>query len=286
MPQLELLRAGLSLLASLGILGGGGALLFAVLLPRAPEPALRLARHLAFAGSGLALLALPLRLGLDVVFLGGGWTAGLDPALWEVVLTSPAGQAAQVQAGGLLLLLAGTAVPPLRRLVGLPGLLAALAGFALLGHTADLQPTWLAQALLLVHLAGLAFWLGSLWPLLRCTEAPPDQAAAAMERFSRQATWAVPLLLAAGLALVVWLVGRPEALVDTLYGRLLLAKLAGVAVLLALASANKLRFVPRLCRGDPAAAGRLATAIRLELLLAVGVLAATALLTSLAGPPT
>jgi putative copper export protein len=69
------------------------------------------------------------------------------------------------------------------------------------------------------------------------------------------------------------------------YGRCIALKLAFVAGLLSLAAFNKLRLTPRLRAGDAGAGRSLRTSIRLEMLLGVMVLAVTATLTTVAGPP-
>ena len=56
----------------------------------------------------------------------------------------------------------------------------------------------------------------------------------------------VGLLVASGAILAIVELGRPAALIDTAYGRLLCLKLVAVAAMLALAALNRLRLTPRL----------------------------------------
>src|SRR3546814_6455341 len=65
-----------------------------------------------------------------------------------------------------------------------------------------------------------------------------------LRRFSTIAVPAVAILVLTGIVLAVVQAEAPQALLDTAYGRLLLAKLAGVAALLALAAVNRLRLTP------------------------------------------
>ncbi len=278
---LALARLALKWFGYAALLGGGGATLFSLAFPR--SSATGFAVGLSGIGGLLALLTIPPRLLLEVVFLGGGWVASSDLELWRLVLTTPSGQALLAQAAGLVLLILGAALPGLRWPAGVGGGLLVLLGIAWVGHAADLAPAWPAQLLLVLHLAGLAFWLGSLWPLLRVAGAADG--VDVMERFSRLATWTVAALLLAGLALSVWLVGGFAALIFSPYGQLLLAKLAGVAILLALAAANKLRLVPALRAGRPGAAAALVRSIRIEIAVVVLILGVTAALTTLTGPP-
>lgn len=76
------------------------------------------------------------------------------------------------------------------------------------------------------------------------------------------------------------LVGDVWALTTTGYGQTLLIKLALVGVVLTLAAANKLRFVPAMQAGDDKAARHLARSIEIETAVILMVLVATATLTS------
>lgn len=285
MEQLEALRLAAKLVGYLFLFGGGGALGYLLLVERTRPLARPLAVALAVAGAIGALAVLPTRLALEVVFLGGGWPAVGDAELWALVLDTPPGRAALAQAGGLALVALAALARPLRWPAGLAGAGLVVVGQGLSGHAAGLSPAWAGQALLALHLLGVGFWLGSLWPLHRAAAGPADAAAAVLERFSRLAVVLVGLLVAAGLALAAWLVGSVPALIGTTYGLILLAKLALVALLLGLAAANKWRLVPRLAAGDGTAARRLRLSIRVEMLVALGILAATAALTTVTGPP-
>jgi copper transport protein len=130
------------------------------------------------------------------------------------------------------------------------------------------------------HGVVIAFWVGSLWPLLRLLRTQDTGAAATIVmRFSRLAVIAVAVLVATGLILAtLQLGGDVTALVATPYGQLLLIKLGVVALLLLLAIYNKFRLTPALTDGAPDAVGRLSRAIRLEIAAVGLILAVTALL--------
>src|SRR5207249_7485153 len=73
------------------------------------------------------------------------------------------------------------------------------------------------------HLVGVAFWVGGLIVLVRLRawflqEENVPFSHQAMRRFSRLATYAVGLVLVAGTALAVFLVGSFDALLGTAYG--------------------------------------------------------------------
>jgi putative copper resistance protein D len=105
-----------------------------------------------------------------------------------------------------------------------------------------------------LHLLGAGAWLGALVPLLfvlgrAAGDAAPAWhvlAAVAVRRFSVLGVFAVVLLLGTGLSNAVWLVGRWTALNDTAYGRLVEAKVALFAVILAIAAVNRVHWTPRL----------------------------------------
>ena len=90
----------------------------------------------------------------------------------------------------------------------------------------------------------------------------------------------VPALIIAGVYMSYTLVGSIAALTQTGYGQALIIKVLLVAILLGLATANKLRFMPRLRAGDATAANHLAKSISIEWLVVLLIFAITAVLTS------
>ena len=92
-------------------------------------------------------------------------------------------------------------------------------------------------------------------------------------------------LIAAGLGLLWMMLGDFADLWRSVYGRYVMLKLTLVAALLCLAAFNKLNLTPRLLGGETRALQALRTSVRLELLLGVLILLATATLTTVTGPP-
>ncbi|MBN3929365.1 copper resistance protein CopC [Streptomyces verrucosisporus] len=84
----------------------------------------------------------------------------------------------------------------------------------------------------IVHLLAVAVWLGGLAALLAALRWGPAVAGEAVRRFSRTALGCVAVLAATGLYQSWRQVGGWEALTSTSYGRLLLVKIALVALLL------------------------------------------------------
>lgn len=125
----------------------------------------------------------------------------------------------------------------------------AWAGHAIGGQGAEgfVHPT--ADAL---HLIAAAAWVGALVPLallLRLAAPSEDSLAVARTatlRFSTLGVGSVATLLITGVVNSWYLVGDIEALLDTAYGRLLLAKVAVFLVMVAIAACNRLRLTPRI----------------------------------------
>jgi putative copper resistance protein D len=106
----------------------------------------------------------------------------------------------------------------------------------------------------ILHLLAAGIWLGMLIPLallLAQAQTAGDRgraglAWAAVVRFSALATASVAVLLAAGIVNTWFLAGSAPALIGTLYGRLLLLKVAIFLAMLLVAAVNRWRISPRL----------------------------------------
>lgn len=174
------------------------------------------------------------------------------------------------------------------------------ASFAWTGHGAATEGNGAGVHLAadIVHMLAAALWLGALVPLLilvaraRRAEATPAEtrvAHDALHSFSGIGTLAVALLTLTGLVNAWFLMGADglARLPTSLYGQLLLAKLALFGAMLGLAAANRFRLTPAL-GGDldaPAQAlGALQRSLALETLAALLVLAAVAWLGTLSPP--
>jgi putative copper resistance protein D len=137
-----------------------------------------------------------------------------------------------------------------------PGLAAiALASLAGTGHAR--APEGLGGSIHMLtdasHLLAAGVWLGGLWPLgaaiAAAPHAAPDEDAALgamLMRFSGVGSVAVAVLLASGLVNTWFLVGDIGRLTTTLYGRLLIAKVALFLTMAMLAAANRFWIMPRL----------------------------------------
>ena len=168
------------------------------------------------------------------------------------------------------------------------GLLASILALTLLcfaglhaGHTVE-QATWVHWALSFHFVIGL-WWMGCLLPLaLSCKSLALPDLQVLMERFGTIASFLVPILLLAGVALAYALTGTWHHLFTSTHGQLLLAKIALVAGLLGLAAYHKLRLVPRLTVFQKAQT--LQRSIYYEMGLGGLVLLITVLVSSVFGP--
>lgn len=287
MPDLwDLLSILAKFLLYLGVLVSVGLVFARLVFRRETE---RMHGRTARQASALALLALAAA-GFGFLLRGAamaGDASGLaDPEMLGLLWQNPPGTQLLLLGSGLLLVLAGMRAPGIGLWIAAIGGLLALWSFARIGHVPDAGPVWL-EALLVLHLAAAAFWIGILSPLRRLAGDPAELAAAAElgHRFGRIAAVTVPVLIVAGIVMAWRLLGDVAALTTTGYGLTLLAKIAGVAVLLGAAAHNKLRFVPAMRRGDAAAAARLRRSIAVEWLAVCAILLVTATLTTLQHPP-
>jgi putative copper resistance protein D len=212
-----------------------------------------------------------------------------DVGLARMILQGGEGRASLVRLIGLILIggsLMGRRSPAV---VGLLGSVAAATSFAWVGHVhslSALRGAWLPALAIVVHLLGVAFWLGALVPLLMVAgKADRSRVAATVGRFGTAALIVVGALLAAGVVLLCLLLGDVSDLWTDDYGRLVLTKILLVSCLLALAGFNHQRLTPRLFAYDEGALRALKRSIMAELAVAGCVLIVTAAMTTLAGPP-
>ena len=153
---------------------------------------------------------------------------------------------------------------------------AALSTWPLSGHPAGSPIAGVSVVIDAVHLTAMAVWLGGLVMLLGFLLPHTDdrELAAILPIWSRWAATAVGALVLAGTVQALIEIGAFGALVSTTYGRLLLAKAALVAVVLAVAGYARRLVHRRLADGRPA----LRRVVGVELGVTTVILALTAVL--------
>lgn len=232
-----------------------------------------------------AAIALPLLAGqfvLEAARMAGDFSGVFDGTLQGMALASPAAATLVVRVLGVALILAGLSrASATARALGLGGAFLTAASFALMGHTAVHPCRVLLAPLSTTHVLIAAFWFGAIPVLCLATlRETPERAGALIERFSRIAVWVVPLQAIAGALMALLLVRRLAVFLEP-YGWLLLAKMTGFALLMALAAANRLRLGPAVTLGSAKPFRRSLVA---EYLLFAGIFAATATMTGLYSP--
>ncbi|MDQ2758806.1 MAG: copper resistance protein CopC/CopD, partial [Actinomycetota bacterium] len=281
----DVLYEALNALGYLGLFGLVGLSVFDLVVARTTAPGRRLPR---IAGV-VAVLSYAALVPLTAVRekgsgLGALLTPGAVPPDW---VGAAAATLALAGVGVGLMLLRPRLGGRLGTATGAAGAVVALASVLPVGHTRTFGPSWLVMGTDLVHASTAAVWLGGLIALVlylaraRRRQDAPAGAAAVVGRFSTLAGGLVLLLGLTGTALAVLILGSVPALTGTLYGRLLLGKLAVVAAVGAMAVWNRFRLVPRLRREGVASRAwrRLALTLRLEVVGLVLVLGLTSVLT-------
>jgi copper transport protein len=152
---------------------------------------------------------------------------------------------------------------------------ASLVTVTLAGHAWTAPNRSVAVVSDLAHLGAVAVWTGGLLALLVALPAlPTDGRARLATRFSAVALGAVVVVAVSGTVSGWQQVRTLEALTSTAYGRLLLAKVAGFAVLVVLGWLNRTRLVPLVER----TVAPLTRSMRVEVAVAAVVLGLTAAL--------
>ncbi|MGW3018048.1 copper resistance CopC/CopD family protein [Streptomyces longwoodensis] len=233
----------------------GTAAFVAVCRPTRVRPLRGLLRAGGWGLAGATVLLLVLRAPYET---GDGPSAALDLDALGRTLTGRPGWAllarlALLAASALLLTHAARRARPSRTHLSLGVVLAvglALTWAAAEHASAGIQVP-LAMTSSVVHLLAMAAWLGGLTALLVLLrrDTPP---LATVTRFSRLAMLSVTALAVTGLYQSWRGLGTLSALTDTSYGRLLLAKLAAVTVLLTAADWSRRWVAERAGAATPA----------------------------------
>ena len=228
-------------------------------------------QRIGLIASSAGVVLIVMHLALDAPRMAGDFSGLWDGELQRLVWSSGSGLSVLVQAGGLLgvaISLARSSRGGARSAAGC-GLIA-IGGFLLTGHTSAHPLRAVLAPLLALHLLVVAFWFGSLLPLMRVIRIESRSVAVRiLEDYSAMAGWLVPLILLAGLAMA-WILAGSLGVLRQPYGQLLIVKFLGFMLLMLLAA------------GQPATGLR--RSIAMEIALLVAVLSTTAVLTTYFSP--
>jgi copper transport protein len=201
--------------------------------------------------------------GLDA--LGQPLTAFASGAVWATGLSTSFGRTAILAVLASVLALAALRAgnPRVRRGLAAVALLGPGLALAATGHASAAHPQWLMRPLVFLHATCIALWAGALLPL--ASELRAGGGRAALARFSGAAPVVFGAMLLSGAVIAIVQVGSVPALWTTDYGRILLAKLAAVAVIAILALYNRRVLTRPLLLGDDRAARSMVRSIGIEL---------------------
>ena len=212
--------------------------------------------------------------------LGGDIASVVEPLMLQLALESKSG------AGYLTAFLGFTGMLVAYRLIGslnsvgsLVSSATILLSFTMSGHSQ--LGGFLSQSLLMIHLFGIAFWLGALFPFRWiCLQPDIHNLYIIAHRFGVFALGYVSLLLSAGLGYAYLLLGDVSLLFTTQYGNVLLVKVVLVVSLLSLATLNKFMLVPSLESRQTTAVMRFHRSVQFEIAISLIILTASSLLTT------
>lgn len=213
--------------------------------------------------------------------LAASFSGITDASLQSFFLQSDAGVAHSIRICGLLIIVAGVVMKS--RAFAVTGAVIACLSFILMGHSTTYSPRWLLAPLLMLHVTIISFWFGSLRPLRRPVDEDHTVMAERLDHFSRIASRVVPAVVVAGLGLTLVLL---ESLADltTPYGIMIIAKISGFTLLLALACLNRWRLLPGIRTGQTAAATSFRNIAAAEWLIIALLIITTVVVTSLFSP--
>jgi len=205
-----------------------------------------------------------------------------DLHLWRAGLEQTSGLARLLAAFGFLFL--AFAFRNDVRAIGALGIVLAVAGLVGSSHTTTPEPRGLGILAIAVHVVAALYWLGSFAPLLDALARRPGDARRELERFARSAPAMIAALALSGATLFAIQSAGKFPPLSGIYILAALLKLLLVAAMLFLAVDNR-RLASRMWAHAPnRAASRFARNIRLESIIALGVIGFATVLAFLPPP--
>jgi copper transport protein len=159
---------------------------------------------------------------------------------------------------------------------------AALVVSGAVGHPAAIDPYWAIPAKIL-HLLAASLWLGGLMWLVWLARCDGAACVAESHRVSGVALISVIVIALSGLLQTFLFLNTASDLIHSNYGRLVVAKMVGLAILIGFGAYHRLRLLPRL--DVPNAADRLARSVKQEIAVVVAVILIGGFLAYVPTPP-
>ena len=154
-----------------------------------------------------------------------------------------------------------------------------IVSFAIVGHSSI--KGYLAQFLLLLHLIGISYWIGSFIPLRQlCKSSNYNVISNVAHKFGVYALFYLGLLIVSGISYSLILLGDINNIFSTSYGLILFTKFISVNILLLLGAFNKFKYVPMIKNDPEMGVNKLHFSLNFEILLTIIVLSLTSLLTT------
>ena len=212
--------------------------------------------------------------------MGGDFKSVIDTQLIELTLETISGKAALLSLLGFILIyFSCIKKSKISYILSILGVSSILLSFVIFGHAT--KHGLVGQFLIIIHLVGLSYWIGSLLPLRKmCNFIEYEKLRLVAHLFGIYALGYVGVLIIAGLIFSYILLGDISSLITTDYGNVLLIKMIIVSMLLSLGAVNKFKIIPYLSINQNLGLKRLKNSIQIEIFCVLLILFFTSLLTT------
>lgn len=205
----------------------------------------RVRKTLQYSSVSIAVSSLGLLLMQGPSTAGKSWGALLDTVLIGDVLQTRFGRALLVRfvcaiAWGVIAATASASVSRRWRISVIATAVVTIATYATSGHQSVGTLRGIFVPLDMIHLAAISTWVGALLALAVVSKENNVEDEA--KRFSRMATWSMPVVVVTGVVQAVYLLGGISTITQSNFGKLLLLKtlLVGAVVLMGSKARSKL----------------------------------------------
>jgi copper transport protein len=137
------------------------------------------------------------------------------------------------------------------------------------GHSAAIQP-FVATPAKALHLLAASAWMGGLLWLLTGHRGDATRFASDASRMSTVALWSAVAVAASGVAMGALFLSSPRDLISSVYGAVMVGKIAGLVILIGFGAYHRFRVLPSL-PDDPSTPPSFAVTLRRELAVMVAV---------------